>query len=264
MKTRRFSRFAIATLAVAALALTGLAVAHNRFGGGLLLGKRLEHALVRAGVDETRAQSIVAQAKTHRDELIAIWKERIEAVQAIAALSPDQGAVVQAKVQDLLASTEKDRATLHGILEEIGSQLSAPEKAKLVLNFADRIPRFGGECGSRIEGFVDRLEDNELVSQADAATIQTELEKAAPDLCNARDTLRGDVEKLRAAVGKPGGSDKEIEALLGQLKTDHEVVAKLRAETVQSLVGQLSPASQIAIAERLVRLHSAARVMMGI
>ena len=262
MTRKNFVRISIAAAAVAALTVTGLVYAHQR-GGELLLGRRLTHELTRAGVEPARVESIVLQARTHRAELLEIYRSRKAALGEIAAMSPDQGAAVQAKVQQLLDSQQKDRETLRGIVQEISAQLTPREKANVVLKVADRLPRFGRDCGSRVDDLVERLQDNEVLDATDAQTLQSELNRASPELCSARDALRADVKTLRDAVSKKETTDADLETLLAHLKQTHQSAAALRSETLRTVAAELSPAGQIAVAGRLLRLHAAAEALMG-
>jgi chromosome segregation ATPase len=261
MKRRGFVRFFVIGLSLAALGAAGLVYASNR-AGGLMLGKRIGRALEKAGVDEARIESILTQAKSHRAELISMWRERRAAMQALSEMSPEQADEVRGKVQALFEMSARNRETLKAYVEEAGSQLTAREKANLVLQVAGRFSKLQGACGSRIEGLIDRLEDSEALSAADISTIQSELEKAAPELCGLRDALRADLQKLREAVAAKDTTDATLETVLGRMKQTHESVSKLRTETLQSLAVQLSPASQIAIAGNLVRLHRAAAILL--
>lgn len=260
--TRRSMKIAAAAAFTVALGFAGLAAAGHH-ARGMFLGKRIGHALEKAGVDPQRIEYLLAQAKTHRAELLTIWQERKAAVHEIARLSPES-AELPAKVQTLLGMNVKNREQLRSIVEELGTQLSAREKATLVLNFADRMPKPQGECGDRVERVLDRMEENELLSAAEATAVGAQLEQTTPELCGLREGLKAEVQNLRQTMEAKDATDAQIEAVIGRMKENRAAAAKLRTEALQDAVAQLTPATQIQIAGKLLRLHQAAELMLDL
>ena len=260
MKSRRF-RTGFLTLAVI-LGFSTLALARYE-GRGARFGKKLAHCLETAGVDSARADALIAQVRSHKAELVSMWQEHKSALTDLAAMSPDQGSAVTAKVQTILDAHMKNRATFRGIIDEVAAQLAPREKAAVVLHIADRLEGFAGRSRFQPDRVAERLADHELVTPAEAASIEIQLEASSPEIATLREDLKAGVQKLRSAVSDSKTSDADIEALLAQMRQNRETAGNLRHEAMHNVIAQLSPASQIAIAGKLVRVQQAAEVLLG-
>jgi SOS response regulatory protein OraA/RecX len=264
MKKKTAAILAAAAVAVAGLAAAGAAAARSGAQDALFGGKRLSRALEKAGVESSRVEAILAQAREYRPEVLATWRQSKTALQGLASLSPSQGAEVAARVDELFGIAEGARAKLQQAVEQLASNLGAREKAALVLNLADRRARFANhECGEHAPLFMERLEERGILDAAELAAIQSQIDQTLPEICALREELKSGVGKLRAAVASRGTSDARIEQILAELKQNRHAAAALRTAAARNVVEKLEPRTLIDLAGKGVRLQRAAEVLAG-